>query len=557
MVTPQVASGPTFGAGKERYWVFGALLVLSLLWIVLGETWLKVGPCRHDDFRYLVVYGAQGKLDSAIVNRYVHVWGLRVFTDILGSRFEGAVGYGIAVQLGLTWAVYVIGRRLHSPLAGVVAASVAPLVAPLLTQFTDPLPDPAMATYSCAALAAALTAHSSSRFRGVAWCACGLFALFAIKSKETGLAVVPPVIYLWSFQPLRIRRACQFAAGGLLGWLVLSSADAVYGGDFLFSWRPSSYLRLGKPLVTFAGKPSRVVMGHHMASTFDSPYMLSVFVMAICGYIQEIRKNLAVRVVSIWCLSSALLLSLIFTRFTGLQARERYLPAFVISLSILAVCWVFAVWRDARVEKGKLRTGLESAVVFVLAALPLCLHLADDKIGVLLQRVAHFFLPVSIVLLALIPAWSENKWPRRVASLSLLFIMVAVNVSEAVPWLEFCQGRTAPFRKIARAVDRFPTDVVRVSSLLERADLTRRFPIFVSAFSSRPVSQIRRKRRVRVAPVQDTVLFVPKEKKAEYYRDDWYLLARGTYHQNKYYALSHPGKKKVRARKRQQQTKPQ
>ncbi len=229
-----------------------ALLVVgALVPVCLWLSRLAAGANQWDDLLYLHTALNPEPL-AAILNRYAHIYWLRILYLLDGDIFTAARHYWAFIVVGTTALSYTAARLLgRSRLMGAAASMV------ILGQFWlfeingSPLADFSVMWMICAGVVVYLLL-----FRVQGWRRQGLLILFglilylAFRMKETGAALAFLVVGMgWldgeKFQ-LRtmLRSAAWIAAGALAGVVLMAALDGVFLGDPWFAFRPSSYQKL-------------------------------------------------------------------------------------------------------------------------------------------------------------------------------------------------------------------------------------------------------------------------------------------------------------------------
>ncbi len=229
-----------------------ALLVVgALVPVCLWLSRLAAGANQWDDLLYLHTALNPEPL-AAILNRYAHIYWLRILYLLDGDIFTAARHYWAFIVVGTVALTYTAARLLgRSRLMGAAASVV------ILGQFWlfeingSPLADFSVMWMICAGVVVYLLL-----FRVQGWRRQGLLILFglilylAFRMKETGAALAFLVVGMgWldgeKFQ-LRtmLRSAAWIAAGALAGVVLMAALDGVFLGDPWFAFRPSSYQKL-------------------------------------------------------------------------------------------------------------------------------------------------------------------------------------------------------------------------------------------------------------------------------------------------------------------------
>ncbi len=226
--------------------VSAAILILGTL---IGSRY-AVGPTAWDDTLYLHTAATLTR-DPTIMNRYFHIFGLRVGIILsVGDAFAGSYLAG-AFFFSLTAAlVYLTARMLsgaNHPWHGLLALLFLLSEPGFLNYFGSSLSDyTVMAMISLGIFCYLLTTrryNANHYLLGIN----GLICFFAFKSKEIGLILVILLISLivLNNHPFRwrvfLRRTLSILAGILIGSLLFIAVDAVWLKDAWFGLRLSDF----------------------------------------------------------------------------------------------------------------------------------------------------------------------------------------------------------------------------------------------------------------------------------------------------------------------------
>lgn len=439
--------------------VWVALAVITLAWIGLGRTVLHVGPSEWDDNLYCDM-AAMPRPTYEVVNRYVHIWTLRLFNLLIDSRRDAAAWYANLVVVGMSWMGFFLGRRLGGAACGLLSALLMPLYPAMLRYLTVPYPDPPMTLWSGLALVAALAAgdRSSDRSRIVAGVASGVFCFLSVKCKETGLSVLPAVFLALGSNDRKLRAAVLWLAGALAGWLLLSLADWAFMNDFWWSWRWTNYFpKPGEPPIA-----GTVRQDSHYMELLLSTEFIAFTLLGAAGAVAGCREKTAVRYVALWSFSALVFSTLISCRYMGLHALDRYCVAIGAPLVILSAYWIVSMWRRAAGTESNAFLGWLAAVAITsgVAIYGLLAELSG-KAGPYASRFAFFMMPAALVVLFLAPWLTRGRgWVKL--SLALMVLAAAtVSVKHARDYVERKRAIMAPWLTLAAAMDETGAQLAR------------------------------------------------------------------------------------------------
>ena len=432
------------------------LCVLSAVWITLAMTVLFVGPAEWDDVKYCDI-AALPRADTFVPNRYVHIWTLRLFYLLVGSMRPAAGLYSALTVVGMMWVGYFVGRRMSGPGCGLIAAVLMPFYPVLLRYLTVPYSDEPMALWSGAALLCALLAgeEAPARRRWAAVVASGLFCLMAVKCKETGLAVLPAVLWLVCVRRHTGRSLAQWVGGVLLGWVGLIALDGIFMQDAWFSCRLSSYLPDRTPSPTDA--KAVISAGVEYVELLTTRSFLAFTLLGVGGALVSFRDNRVVRAVAIWLFGVIAFQSLIACRYKGIEALDRYCVGIGVPLVMLGAHWIVTLWRRPHgVESGR-----PIALTLVLAGL-----VGLTGYGLWTQitggpeptrvawRLYFFLLPLALITLFVAGWLSASRWLARISVVVLVALAFVVSVSDAVRWMRRSEGRLSDWVELVGELER-------------------------------------------------------------------------------------------------------
>lgn len=429
------------------------LVLLSGLWIALSMTVFFVGPAEWDDNQYCDV-AAVPRSSTWVSNRYVHIWTLRFFYLLMESRQIAAGLYSALVVVGLIWVAYFLGRRMSGPAGGLVAALLMPLYPVLLKYMTVPYCDEPMILWSGVALVCALLAGEteSSRARWMAIAASGLFCFMSVKCKETGLAVVPPVLLLLWRGEGKAKVLAQWVGGILFGWVCLIFLDLIFMGDMWFSCRYSSYFPKRTP------NPNPTIRaGMEYLELLTSRSFLGFSLLGAAGGLLSFRENRVVRTVAVWAFGVLVFQSLISVRYGGIQALDRYAVGVGAPLIVLAAHWIIQVWQRPRSEdrRKSVTLAVVIAVLVGLTAYGLHAHCSGDPDPKSKAWRLYFFLvPLTTVTLFAIPWLAAGRWLSRAAVVALAVMSGVLSVSGTLRYVERSEAKLKPWVQLAAELDR-------------------------------------------------------------------------------------------------------
>ena len=319
-----------------------ALLVVgALVPVYLWLSRLAAGANQWDDLLYLHTALNPEPL-SYILNRYAHIYWLRILYLLDGDIFTAARHYWAFIVVGTVALSYTAARLLgRSRLMG-AAVSVAILGQFWLFEINgSPLADFSVMWMICAGVVVYLLL-----FRVQGWSRQGLLVLFglilylAFRMKETGAALAFLVVGMGWLEgekfELRtiLRSAVWILAGALAGVVLMSALDGVFLGDPWFAFRPSSYQKLAN--FNYGDWENwnfeRSIESRMLRFLVADISAFSMFGLYFVGLRKPASRSWAEQV--LWMLPLAVILFLFASRF---QPQIRYLYIVIPLMVVLAL----------------------------------------------------------------------------------------------------------------------------------------------------------------------------------------------------------------------------
>lgn len=236
--------------------VRGRVAVAEWSLVSLGAIWFARFAYLHggfvvgSDMLYYLDVGLRRVADPFIVNRYTHVYGLRLASILYGNTLGGVRLYSAAIA-GLTVLLaYLSARfltkeaRLPNGLFATLLTLSIPLVATLVLA---PSVDTTLMVIVLGFIALYLLRTSEVKPRQWLEIAMGVLFVLAIRTKEVGwslAAIVPGFGFTadGSFQWSSLRNSLRhFIFGVAIGMSVMIIANTVFIGTPLFGLRPSDF----------------------------------------------------------------------------------------------------------------------------------------------------------------------------------------------------------------------------------------------------------------------------------------------------------------------------
>lgn len=441
------------------------LSMLAVTWIALGQTWFFVGPSEWDDVLYFEIASVPSPM-AELRNRYVHIWLLRIFEQIFTPRALAAGLYANVLVVLLAMVCFAFGRAAAGTACGIIAALMMPIDVSVLKWISAPYVDPCLALWSgCAILAATLAfERDQSRIR-IGWLLfAGVGSYLAIKSKETGLAILPVVALIIMQHAKQWQSSMVWLGGFVIGWLALVGLDGLFT-DATWPWRSADWgIYFGAETL----QPRRSPLSSSVR--FDAHYLqqvvraghLTVTLLAIAGVIRGFKSNAFVRSAALWWGASVGFGSLMAFLRPGLFADERYLASFAPAMVVLAAYEAVCLYRGAE-ERDWKEILIAIAIIVGVTWLPF-MHLTLDLVGRETDRTprALFYLfPVAIVVLFTILKIARARYVVIAALVALGALTVASNVSESRKHVLEARARMEPWKRLSVLMDRANVQLVR------------------------------------------------------------------------------------------------
>jgi hypothetical protein len=443
-------------------WALLALALLGLFWLAMGPLYL--GPSDWDDTMYAERAVSKGFAWDAR-NRYVHVWAIRLVDQLVPSHRTAAGAWGALCVCGLAALAFVSARRIGGWVAGALAFALVPLFPPMLKYLSVPHVDFTMALFSMLALLSAVLAVESPR-RGVARAAAfasGVFVYWALKSKETGLVVLPLTAYVMlSAHALKGQRRQNYALWALglaLGFLALFAFERALIKDAPHHPSdPTIYFAPPPPAANDAPPkrepPPRVVRDDELLDALRRPAFFAITALGLAGFASAGRRSLWARALGLWALALLAFTALVSFYSRGVDAEDRYLIAVGAALAPLAAANVVALFRR---PAGEPAPGALAMLGLLLLTVPLvawslwAMHQRDFTEQQL--RAVMLVGPLALMLLFLATFVAPRRWLAGPAALLLLMASALVSIDQARDHLEQKRHELAPWTELAHMVD--------------------------------------------------------------------------------------------------------
>lgn len=505
--------------------------VWSVAWIYFGQSTFFVGPSEWDDVLYVELSTATGHHWSAR-NRYIHIWGLRLLSDLVGSRTLGVSLYPTLGVIALIWLCFYWGCHIGGRAGGVLAALLIPFFPALLKWISVPYVDPTVAVWGSAGLLTALLAVQTSEVKKSAYLffATGIFLYFVSKTKETSIALLPAIAM--AIVPARRKwgPALWMIVGFIVGWLILRILDHVYAQpDWL--WRSSDWStywgRRPGPSVK-ATSETIVRMNSNYLQLLTRTDYLVIAMLAMMGAVVGFRESMGVRLLSGWLFFSLLLGSAAAWRSTGLFADERYLAAMAPPFVCLAAYGTVEIWKRATARDGPEAFRLLPWMLLLASVGIYSLTLAwFEKETTRSIRALFFMLPIAQVFLFIVPFLIQARWVSRSALILLLVTTGLASTREARAYVQESRERMQPWWTLARMMDKHQVGLVR------HQRQGRPFPIYhirrrIKALSARSAHKISVRAEYDIASVESNEwIFSLGRRNRELERKGWSRLVEG------------------------------
>jgi hypothetical protein len=439
------------------------LALACALTFAAGTVWLgmgprMLGPSDWDDAMYCD-RAAYGQMGWDTRNRYVHIWGLRLFDLLFDSRAVAAACYASVLFGLLCFGAFLAGRRLGGGACGLLAMLLTSVFPPLLKYLSVPQVDLPVTLFALLALLCAVRGVEavSSRAGSAALVGSGLCCYLALKSKETGLMAVPVVLYvLADARGPRLRVYCKWLAGMALGFGLLRALDASFASDSSF-WSSDLGNYFGaSPVPAASGasvRPSNKFRHDILSELFAAP-VLAFVLTGVAGLAHAFVRDRMAKALGLWFLGVTLFTSFVAWRWAGIDVEDRYLMPLGAALCPLAALWVTLLRRRGR---GSGRSNLLWLVPLLLwlahvgwLALPgTAFHTTTQSA----QRAALFMLPTAMLVLFITPWLTPTRVVPVLAALALLGLSAMASLADAGDHLAAKRAALASWRELAQVVD--------------------------------------------------------------------------------------------------------
>ncbi len=454
---------------RNRYFLGGIVVAFLFLfavgWYYLGQVYFFIGPSNWDDVLYCD-HAAVPNPRWELRNRYVHIWSIRLFNMLLDSRQFAAAVYSNILVVGLGWIGFFIGRRLGGTMCGIVAALLMPFYPALLQFISVPYVDTPMAFWSALGLLCVIIAAEDRRLKVCLFTSfiCGISCYLAVKSKETGLCVLPPVIIALAYGKRKLGTIVAWIVGIVAGWMILRGLDALFMPEDSTWWGSDWSTYFGdNPSPSSKSSPGKAVkfklMENFVGQLTKVPF-LSFTLLGCAGMVRGFRENLAVRLVSIWGFCVFMFVSLIAWRYANINAESRYCVGIGVPLVFLSAYWITSTWHQ---NKGKELNNLYMVVPLLLGLLWISgTSIYDtiwDKPDKYTPGGMFFLTPVTVVLLFLSPWLAGGRWLTRVSLVLLIITAAAISIQYAHEDIKVQERRMRSWTKLVTVLDRENADL--------------------------------------------------------------------------------------------------
>jgi len=500
-------------AGRRALWFWAAALAIVAYWLYATQTHFFVGPSEWDDVYYWENARGQGPRWE-LRNRYFYIWLMRLYYLAWPENPLRAAGlFTTTVSAVTAISAAIIAFHLAGRKAALAALVLVPSHHALLKWVSVPYVDHGIAMWATLCIACLL----SARRLAVTDARCGtrtvaLFALhalagatvyFAIKTKETGLALVPVAIAFLVLIDRRPRAWLSTLAGFLAGWCAHRGLDALLvSGDW--TWWSSD------PWVYFGNNPNPAPHGHQdvrmSASYVDQltrPAHLAATLACTAGIVSLYREHQAVRLMTWWIACMLAFGSFIATRWLGIFADERYLAGIAPVMVVIAVFWAIDRFRRAQPDRWT-RHLLEIAIVVLICAFPLYGSIGREMQldGPQVRRALFYWLPLGTLFL-FVAGYLLRSRSGRAASLIALALLAAWNSHhEARKYVASSRMRMAPWRELAGMVDEQWIDLARHGRTYPAWRIRRR----IATYAVRDDVRVRNLKRIEDAEGYEWVI---------------------------------------------------
>ena len=472
-----------FKLGRAFAALLPGLLVLGYAVFCVHQALTEnlVGPHRWDDFKY-INRALTGKFDFHIRFRYAHVWGLRAFFELIEERRLAAAAYGAAMNGGLVLAAYALGARARGAVVGILGALLLSAFLPLAMFSSTPLCDPPCTLYASAALLCALRSRDAGA--SLVWAVlCGFLGFASLKSKETGIAVMPVLLWLLAARsaapcPARKHPVLYAALGLLAGQVVLGVVDGLLSGDFLQSLRLSGYHKYVTAVRSLPRGPSatgRLLDRKEWMELLFEPGVREYAVAGSLGMVVGFRRSLVIRAMGLWTVFNLLFGSWVCFRYTGIDAHVRYLGPFAPALCVGSAYLLDRLLRlpGALSESDDAGSGPGGGLqplspwlswLVILACLGLSgwglyygwRAYVDESPAFLVERGARFLFPLALPLSLVAAALVRPRAVRAVFLGLCLFALLLVGQKETHEYFARERREVNQWGKLAKAVAAMP-----------------------------------------------------------------------------------------------------
>ncbi len=410
---------------------FGALAFLAIMTVALWAVHLGplYGPTTSsDDMRYVGTAVAPYESPN-VASRYAHIYGIRALYLILGSGMLAGAVHGLFHTTLLALVAFSFARNLCNSMAGLLAAAVVWCAMILFSPPTIAFPDLSMVGYGSVSLWFAWRlVRGETRCPWLILMVVGVFFVLAVRSKETGISLLPALLWLIlrkgdGFELARLR---PFALGMGLGVGILVGCDAAFLADALFGVRPSTnwaQFTWNLPATRALSKRS----GSYAEVLTAAPVLAFAALTCLALVTVSTRSRLAKACV-MWSLCALTLhgLLLVPARHTP---YARYMISVVWPVIPLIGVFIAEVLGRARTRGGEDRKG--GATLFLLL-LVLALALLGLTLGWGLKVVFERLVPVLILVAGMWAVWDRQRsWVGSVVVVAVLLAALGASMMRA------------------------------------------------------------------------------------------------------------------------------
>lgn len=431
---------------------FPARIAAEVVAVALATLWfarfayLRGGFVVGSDMEIYLDVGLRRVADPFLINRYVHVYALRLAALLAGSTLAGMRLYSASVA-GLTMILTYASARFLTKSANLANGTIAILLTlsiPLLVRLVlGPSVDTTLMVIVLAFVAIYLLYTRQVRVGPWMLVSMGVLFVFAIRSKEVawalitffpGLGITGSGSFSWSLMLQRLR---FFGAGVVLGLLTVVIANAIFIGKPFFGLRPadiSQYIADWSSQIRSKSEPASTLS---QLVIVDNSTIFALYLAAGLWFGKSMAKP--TRLIWLFPLALAGFLLIATTRTNWYIVPRGFLPGLAV-MSLLASRIL-----DVRLPPSRASISLLAVAVVIGAGLAIFGYVTKDGLtysAYFQQALAPALLGIALALTIISQSRERSGWAVFVLLFAVAGFSAILNVRTITSNLEHTGWRS-------------------------------------------------------------------------------------------------------------------